>query len=233
MVAGVISTAACLTPLYAGPLISLNPEEAIGPVSVPESPVDLTALSSGDLLPDSTRTPIVTNAATTLPRGLLRPLPAVTETDTNTSLNSIIKETVRPVYNELAESGALESWHDLKETLGLSKNSWGRSGPDDDTRASQRPREFADAPRWQNPAQPAKSAAQTQLDRQYDAYLLQQLIDDVKPWLLGLIGVYALGYLTKLVFDFMQWKSARRRERHAQRARQRSAHRGHRSRPEH
>jgi len=227
--AGLIATAGDWRPLHAEPLIMQDAAPQNTSLATPVEPlVDLTDLTRDDLLHDAAP-PVAASANTTnQPRSSTqsRTTPGTPEPDNSTPLHSVIKESVRPVYNELVESGALETWRDVKETLGLSKNNWDRHDADGEVNALQRA-QAANTPGWQDPGVPPKSAAQVQLDREYDAYLLRQLIDDLKPWVLGLIGLYALGYLTKLVFNFMQWKAARRRERRAQRARHRSSRHSH------
>lgn len=188
--------------------------------------VDLTELGKGELPLEEALSPAAT---ITSPVGVVpmrRVTPATLAPEDDASLHKAIKEAVRPVYNELVESGALETWHDVKESLGLSSHNWDRAVDEDAIRMPQRT-PMVNAPAWQDPAQPVKSAAQAQLDREYDAYLLRQLIDELKPWALGLVGLYALGYLTKLVFKLMQWKVARRRERRAQHARHHASHHRH------
>ncbi|NCP39698.1 MAG: hypothetical protein GW848_04230 [Rhodoferax sp.] len=224
--AGLIATASGWQSLHAEPLIMQDAAPQDTPLATPAEPlVDLTDLTRDDLLHDAAPPVTASVNATNLPRSGSMQSRTTTGTpapDNSAPLHNVIKESVRPVYNELVESGALETWRDVKETLGLSKKNWGRHDADGEVNALQRPH-AANTPGWQDPAMPPKSAAQAQLDREYDAYLLRQLIDDIKPWALGLIGLYALGYLAKLIFNFMQWKAARRREHRAQRARHRSS----------
>jgi hypothetical protein len=137
-----------------------------------------------------------------------------TEPDAGTAINNSVKDAVRPVYDQLVESGAVEAWHDLKADLGLNKNKWGEDGQ---TNASPTNAGQAEATNssWQDPGHPPRTAAQAQIDRELDAFMMKKLIDDVKPWFFGLVGLYALGYLVKVAFEIIQWKSARRRERRA------------------
>lgn len=145
------------------------------------------------------------------------------EPDAGTAVHSSVKEAVRPVYDQLVESGAVEAWHDLKEGLGLNKNKWGEEGQANASPNRAGQVEAANSS-WQDPGRPPKTAAQAQMDRELDAFMMKKLIDDIKPWFFGLVGLYALGYLLKVGFEFVQWKSARRRERRAARTAQRSAH---------
>lgn len=218
-----------LQPLQAEPLLTQDAAQQVSPAVTAVSPLvelnNLTDQAENDLPLPQTSPPATTVAASQRSIGLK--LPSALVPDTNTALRSSIKEAVRPIYNELAESGALDTWRDAKETLGLGHKGWERPGTEDTVNA--REPESVHKPLWQDTTRPPKSDAQVQLDREYDAYLLRQLIDDLKPWVLGLIGLYALGYLTKLTFKFFQWKTARRRERQAQRVRHRSSRHKHRS----
>jgi hypothetical protein len=58
-----------------------------------------------------------------------------------------------------------------------------------------------------------RSSAQIADDEQNASMLMQQLIDEVKPWVFSLIALYVLGYAVKLALDYSQWKTARRRQR--------------------
>jgi hypothetical protein len=146
-----------------------------------------------------------------------------TAPDSGSTIHSSVKEAVRPVYDQLVESGAVEVWHDVKAGLGLNKNKWSE---EEQANASPNRAGQVDAANasWQDPGRPPKTAAQAQMDRELDAFMMKKLIDDVKPWFFGLVGLYALGYLVKAGFEFIQWKSARRRERRAARAGHRPTH---------
>lgn len=43
--------------------------------------------------------------------------------------------------------------------------------------------------------------------------MLKELIEEVKPWVLTLIGLYGLGYSVKFLLDYRRWKMMRRRKR--------------------
>lgn len=220
---GLIATAAGSPTLRAEPLIGQDSTQHSSSPSAPTAaPVDLTDLSQGNLPLDERVAPAALSnpGGGTVSAGRV-PLAGQSPQD-DASLHSTIKEAVRPIYNELVESGALETWHDVKDSLGLSNNNWDRPDAKGEAKTVDRPLS-PNGSAWQDPAQPVKSAAQTQLDREYDAYLLRQLIDELKPWALGLVGLYMLGYLAKLIFNFMQWRTARRRERRARRAGHRSS----------
>lgn len=218
-----------LQSLQAEPLLTQDGAPPIGDAAAATpTPIELSDLAQSEL-------PLVTAAPPTTPGTVVQRATiarAPTDTPSNTlmpetqaSSHNVIKEALRPLYNELSESGALDTWRDAKETLGLGQNSWEQPGAGG--AVNPRASESIEKPPWQDPTQAPKSAAQVQLDREYDAYLLRQLIDDLKPWVLGLLGLYALGHLAKLTFKVFQWHAARRRRRHARHAKLRSSHRHH------
>lgn len=139
------------------------------------------------------------------------------------SIDQAIKESVRPAYNQLVESGVIDTWHDVKASLGLEKKHWSDRDSADGT--AKAPTQW-DASGGASPysAQPPRTAAQEQMDRELATLMREKLIDQVTPWLIGLVGLYFVGYLIKQVVRFIRWKSAQRVAR-AQRHASRRAHR--------
>jgi hypothetical protein len=131
------------------------------------------------------------------------------EPDVGKSIHQAVKESVRPAYNQLVESGIVETWHDVKASLGLDKNQW--SDHDSAEGTTKSPAQW-DASGGASPyaAQPPRTAAQEQMDRELAAMMREKLIDQVTPWLIGLVGLYIVGYLIKLVVRYVRWKSAQR-----------------------
>ena len=132
------------------------------------------------------------------------------EPNADISIHSTIKESVRPVYEQLVESGAVEALHDLKADLGLNKDQW--SEEQKANTPAKGPGQW-DAPGAQDPAAPPRTAAQAQLDREMATLMREKLIDQVTPWLIGLVVLYGVGYLVKLLYGYIRWKSAKRNER--------------------
>lgn len=143
------------------------------------------------------------------------------------SIQKTVKESVRPAYNQLVESGLIDTWHDVKASLGLGKSHGNeRDNPEGSANAS--PQWDASGGATPYPAQPPRTAAQAQMDRELASMMREKLIDQVTPWLIGLVGLYVVGYLIKLVVRFIRWKSARRVarvQRHASRRTHRSSSR--------
>jgi len=133
-------------------------------------------------------------------------------------IHDSIKETVRPMYEQLVESGAVEALHDAKESLGLNKNQWNEQG-----QANGPPKA---AGQWDTPdaGQPPRTAAQAQMDRELGAMMREKLIDQVTPWAIGLVVLYAVGYLIKLIYSYVRWKAARRSAQRISRAKRHAAH---------
>lgn len=233
-VMGMVLLLAVYGAVHAEPLLQSDTSQENTPAPTVDLRDELAPLSNTDPLESGPNAasphPAPAPATATLPPEWKTP---VATSDNGPTLHSTLKEAVRPLYQELQESGAVDTWRELKSDLGLSKNNWERETHDDKVPISGDQPDPVHSAGWQSPTTPPKSAAQAQLDREYDAFLLQQLIDDVKPWVFGLIGVYALGYLAKLVFNFLQWKAARRRERRLRVARHRMPRRSQSSKQEH
>lgn len=158
----------------------------------------------------------------TLPPPPAQALPERPDTNAAPSIHSVIKEGVRPVYEQLVESGAVETWHELKADLGLNKNQWSE---EQKTGAPGKGPGQWDAPGAQDPAQPPRTAAQAQLDREMATLMREKLIDQITPWVIGLVVLYVVGYLAKLLYGYVRWKSGKRNERRIARAKRHGARR--------
>ncbi len=156
------------------------------------------------------------------PPPLAQALPENPGTNADPSIHSVIKEGVRPVYEQLVESGAVETWHELKADLGLNKNQWSE---EQKTGAPGKAPGQWDAPGAQDPAQPPRTAAQAQLDREMATLMREKLIDQITPWVIGLVVLYVAGYLAKLLYGYVRWRSGKRNERRIARAKRRGARR--------
>lgn len=152
------------------------------------------------------------------------PLTIPTDPDLAAELRRTLKETARPLHDQMMDSGAMDVWNDLKRDMGL-----GRTQEDDEGPSNTRPQrtsgqwEGGHLPAGQDPDNQPKTAAQTEMDRELAAHMLERLIDEIKPWALSALGLYLLGYLIKVGIDYARRRSIRRRERRAARARRRSA----------
>ena len=54
-----------------------------------------------------------------------------------------------------------------------------------------------------------QTADQAKGERLLAQAMMEQLIQDVKPWAFGLVGLYVLGYILKLALDYHHWKVTR------------------------
>jgi hypothetical protein len=145
-----------------------------------------------------------------------------TQANADASIHSAIKESVRPVYDQLVESGAVGALQDLKADLGLNKNQW-----DDQQKTNARaegPRRW-DAPSGQGPAQPPRTAAQVQSDREMAGVMREKLIEQITPWLIGAVALYAVAYLARLLHRHMRWRSAKRNQRRSARSQRHASRR--------
>lgn len=159
-----------------------------------------------------------------------RPPSARPEPDLAADIRSTVKESVRPLRDQLLESGALEAWNDLKNDLGLSKNKWGNEGNTDAAPTAPGRLDTSHSASWQDPTNRPRTAAQAEVDREMAALMMEKLIDEVKPWVFSLVGLYLLGYLIKAGYDYSKRKSIRRRERETALALRRAARKGRRAR---
>lgn len=132
--------------------------------------------------------------------------------------SSVIKEAVRPVYQDIMDSGFVESLRSIESDLELSnKRPFGaESGAYAENSGSEPHREAAG---WATPGNKAattsrpRSAEEIERDQIMAKVMLKELVEEVKPWVLALIGLYAVGYSIKLLLNYRRWKMARRRKR--------------------
>ena len=185
------------------------------------------APSAASAQPSSAKT--TDRALATVPGAALADRPAASASQpvkaapiADASVHSVIKESVRPVYDQLVESGAVEALHDLKAGLGLNKDQWSE---EQKANAPDKGAGQWDATAAQEPAPPPRTAAQAQLDREMATLMREKLIDQVTPWVVGLVALYAVGYLAKLLYGYIRWKSAKRNQRRLDRAQRHAARR--------
>jgi len=234
--------ACCLSqPVAAEPVLFEEPAPAIDNAS----PVDLTWDSAAlaiDHTPEATpqehSTPDESAASrTNLPRfapAQVRTPPFIAHTgpDLDAEIRSTFKKNVRPLHDQVMDSGAIEAWNNFKTEMGI-----GTTRAADEGATSARPETYS---RWeianlapgQAPDNRQRTTTQTEVDRALADHMLKQLIGEITPWALSALGLYLLGYLIKLGFDLVRQRSIRRRERRAARARRRSAHKASRARSE-
>ncbi len=143
--------------------------------------------------------------------------------DLAAEIHHTIRESARPLHDQLVDSGALGAWNELKPDLGLSKNKWGNEGATDVNPTRSSYLEVSNSAPWQDLGHRPTTAAQAQFDGEGAALMMEKLIAEVTPWAFSLFGLYLLGYLTQAGFDYSQRKSMRRRARETARAQRRSA----------
>lgn len=145
-----------------------------------------------------------------------------TKPDLSAEIRSTLKESVRPLHDQLVESGALEAWSDLKADLGLSKHKWGNASASEGDPNLPGRLDPSQSAAWQDPANRPKTGPPTEVDRELAAQMLEKLIDEIKPWVLSLGGLYLLGYLIKAGYDRSQRKAIRRHQHETALVRRRS-----------
>jgi hypothetical protein len=131
------------------------------------------------------------------------------------SLHQEIKEAVRPLYDELQGAGVVEGLRDLKSGLGLSGTAsfserTPSENPDDPANIAAREAGRAGSPGAASALNDRpRTAAQIERDKLANSILMEQLIDELKPWLFGVIGLYMLWRMVKMGFAYAEWKANR------------------------
>lgn len=214
-------------PAVAEPISGQVVEQAIGSSAAPVKGVEegnnpATALSGADndkYSPTDPRTgqaplprdrqapssPSIRQEQPVVPTGsLANQAPGSPATDTaedeRWSLNRELKEAVRPLYEDLKAAGIVAAVQSLKADLGLSSSS-----PSDPKMASDNPRSPGNSASQDR----QRSAAQIERDKLIAAAMWDDFIEDVKPWLYGLAGLFVLGYMIKLAVGYVEWKAMR------------------------
>lgn len=138
-----------------------------------------------------------------------------------------VKDAIRPLYRDLSDSGVADAMRGLRSELGLKKDQ--ELGQSETTQGSPNAGHGnPDAASWETPGnkygngEPQRTAAQVERDKILASVMLAKLIDDAKPWLIGLVAVYVLGYLIKLAIAFGKYQSARRLRHVHRRSRRRT-----------
>lgn len=126
---------------------------------------------------------------------------------------STIKDFVRPIQEGVAQSGVMEAVRNFESDMGLSKR------PD-----SADPSSRGYSTGAPGTGAPAKTAEQIRRDQIASSMMLEDFINEIKPWAFGLAGLLVLGYLFKLWLTYVRAKAARpgKRRRSARRRRSRT-----------
>lgn len=205
-------------------------QDSTQPSASANTPVDLTlaaqAIASDDmaagdkilLTPGAVKQIQLGAAQETTP-----PMAARTDPDLAADIRNTVKENLRPLHDQVIDSGALEAWNALKADMGLS-----HSKDEAETPGTARPKmsgqwEASNATTEQEHGSRPRTAEQTAMDREQADQMLRNLIDEIKPWAFTLLGLYLTGYLIKTGYDYTQRRSMRRRERKAAQVKRRLA----------
>lgn len=158
--------------------------------------------------------------------------PNVRETTTNATapkpdentlgreVRGAVKEAVRPLYEDLSTSDAAQALRELQAELNLDKNqAFGAQGSTHTNR--QDGAGTLDATKWDGQAnrEPPRTEAQVERDKVLASVMMDKLIDEVTPWAVGLLALYALFYLVKLALAYGRIRSNRRRQGSLRRSR--------------
>lgn len=154
-------------------------------------------------------------------------------------LADTVLDAVRPVYEGLASFGILDAVRSVESELGLDKVWSVNDSFSGDYFQYAGIGLHPDSVSWAGPGNRSdsfsrpRSAGQIADDQRNAALLMEQLIEEIKPWVFTLVALYVLGYMVKFSLDYVQWRAARRRKRSAMGAGHtgRKRHRRHRRRP--
>lgn len=123
-------------------------------------------------------------------------------------LNKTVKDAVRPVFEELAGSNFVAAVRDLDAELGTNRR-WSFNDP---TSASADYSQNVGRGDRAEPDNRARSTTQIESDRVTARIRSDKYVEEIKSWLLSLVGLLLVAYLAKLGLDYRLWKSARRRK---------------------
>jgi hypothetical protein len=129
-----------------------------------------------------------------------------------------VKEVIRPLHRDLAESGVADAYRELRTELDLKKEQI--FGHSEVVQGSENPGQGgSEAATWVGQGnnygngEPPRTAAQAERDKILASVMMAKFIDDAKPWVFGLVAVYALGYLIKFVIAYGKYQATRRHRR--------------------
>lgn len=134
--------------------------------------------------------------------------------DMGMGIGSTVKEAVRPIRDELSQSGVIQSLREFDSDLGGGNRRRENAGQNSVGYSSGNPL----------PVAPAKSAQQIKREQQAASGMLDQLIREATPWAAGLMGLLALGFAAKLWMDWLHAKAARPGKLRRSAGRRRSRH---------
>ena len=118
--------------------------------------------------------------------------------DFGMGIANAIKDAVKPMHEELSQSGIVQSIRKIEADMGGARphDATDRKSPDYSTG---RP----------NPAAPAKSPEQTRREQYHAALMMDDLIQEIMPWMIGLLGLLAVGYLMNTWLTHLRKKAGR------------------------
>ncbi len=112
-----------------------------------------------------------------------------------------IKQGVKPVKEQIANSELVQTVRELDANLS------GQPASAEGLEPANNPGYSAGA---HAPSREATTAEQAQRNKITSDLAIQQLIEEIKPWVLGLAGLLALGYLATAAWSYLAWKNKRR-----------------------
>ena len=115
------------------------------------------------------------------------------------NIGNTIKEAVRPIHEGLSQSGVIQSIREFDSEFGGGNRRRDNTGENAFGYSSGSP----------SPLAPTKSAQQIRREQQAAASMHDQLVKEVTPWAVGMMGLLAVGFATKAWIDWLHAKTAR------------------------
>lgn len=136
-------------------------------------------------------------------------------------IGNSIKETLRPLHDDLSQNGILNAVRNMESELGLGNNHELKERADGDRSNGDEPRttSWGNAGDASSTVGPHRTEAQVKEEHQQASIMLEQLIDELTPWVAAAVVVYLLVYGIKLMRAYRRAKAARRRSRNSRRSR--------------
>lgn len=137
------------------------------------------------------------------------------------------RDSVRPFYDHLVDSGMVDAVNGLKSYLSLVARASFDALAKTDYAKSSNYGAGRDAALWEMPDNrfdaniPQRSAADIERDRVLASILVDELIETVKPWFYGLAALFLLWHAVQLMASYSRWKSTRPLKRGAKSTRNR------------
>lgn len=134
-------------------------------------------------------------------------------------LSAAVKDAIRPVYDDISKSGIAEALRSIKATLSIELSSDKERTPDATAPGVDGPPKAQPetAAAWggaDQPGQPGPRAQRTpeqiRAARLQSEASFEQLMEDIKPWVMGAVAFLLLAGAWRVTMGFFRWSDRRR-----------------------